>query len=657
VKAFAAVFAREIFERRFAFLVAFLGGFVPLIGSGLYGWSSPDAAEGRVLVALVGATALSAAFALLLGGAVIVGETKEKRISFYFSRPIPSAAIWAGKLLAAILVAFAAALLAFAPGWLSGTGPARSLWGFDATPGNTVLGALALSVVLVLGSHAAVTVARLRSPWVALDLILAPALVIFAAISLRSLLGNSSADDFDAGVKPVTAALAALAAAFFLALVLASFVQVAEGRTDARRAHGAFSVVLFGIFGTAVTLVGGYAWWCASAKATDLETVVGAVETAPRGPWLAAGGSLRAGLGSGSFVFDAVGGRSLRLHGGNVAFSQDGTRAAWGERRFGFFERKDTRLDLVVADLATGRAIATGLETGGWSGLALSPGGRRLAVRDGQTLAAYDVSDAANPKQLAVFPVPDGSRRFAFIDEDTIRLFPRFYNAANHKDIAPSALEITELSLFSKKSIATGRFGRETLPYLRMSADGRFFVGTRMLSENSTALTLRDGRTGALVATLSEDLRNPQARFLTGNRIAVAGIAEAQARLYFFEGEKGWGAPAHIVELGPAKQVALGGEIAPGRVAVGLGALQRNPPSSASKWAWRVALVDAATGAVSPGPDGLVPADRWGWWWNPVLPPAEAGAPWSSLFLDAEDRLVRLDPATGATTVLLGKGK
>ncbi len=116
---------------------------------------------------------------------MIVGETKEKRISFFFSRPIPSASLWAGKLVAAISITVATALLAFAPGWLSGNRAARSLWGFDATPGTTVLAALALAVVLVLGSHAVVTVARLRSPWVVLDLVLAPALVFLAAISLR----------------------------------------------------------------------------------------------------------------------------------------------------------------------------------------------------------------------------------------------------------------------------------------------------------------------------------------------------------------------------------------------------------------------------------------------------------------------------------------
>jgi hypothetical protein len=77
----------------------------------------------------------------------------------------------------------------------------------------------------------------------------------------------------------------------------------------------------------------------------------------------------------------------------------------------------------------------------------------------------------------------------------------------------------------------------------------------------------------------------------------------------------------------------------------------------AAQRAAKLVSVDISTGAVSPLADGLVPADRFGWWNSSVLPPAEAGAPWTSLFLDADYRLVRLDPATGAQTVLLGKGK
>ena len=654
MRAFTAVFAREIFERRFAFVVAFAAGFVPLIGSLAYGWRSPDAAEGRVLVALVGATALSAAFALLLGAAVIAGETKEKRISFFFARPIPSASLWAGKLLAAIAITLATAFLAFTPGWLSGNGRARNLWGLDATAGRTALAALALAVVFVLGSHAVVTVARLRSPWVALDLILAPTLVFLAAVSLRSLLKNAFANDFGAGgLNALSGALAMLVAAVFAALIVATFAQVAEGRTDARRAHGAFSVAFFGISGTAVALVGAYAWWCVSASATDLERLFNA-QVAPRGSWVVAGGPLRAWRGGGSFLFDAASGRSLRVQGWNIAFSQDGTRAVWGEPRFGFFERKDNRADLVVADLASGRTFQTGLECANiWSDLALSPNGTRLAVREGKTLQAFDISNPTNPQQIAAFNLEGEGRAFTFVDGDTLRMFPRTYNAKSQKLAGPS-LEIADLTLSSKKAVVTGRFDGETLPFLNLSADARLLVGSRSISDDpkgKRALTLHDGRTGVLLATLADNLRNPHLRFLAGGGFVVAGIGEGSARVLFFKGEN---AAPFPVNLGPAARATLGREISPRRVIVALNSSDKN--DDAMRRGWKIVAVDSSSGAVFTLGDGLAPLSFW-WSANALLPPPEVGSPSSRLFLDADGRLVRLDPATGARTVLLGKGK
>ncbi len=646
MSAFAAVFAREIFERRFAFVVAFAAGFVPLIGSLAFGWLSSDAAEGRVLVALVGAAALSAAFAILLGGAVLVGETKEKRISFYFARPIPSASLWAGKVLAAIAITLATAFLAFTPGWLSGNARARNLWGLDASPGRAALAALVLAVVCVLGSHAVVTIGRLRSPWVALDLILGPALVFLAAAFVFPL----ARDRFFAFQHGTSANLPplfeGLAAVLLVGLAAASYTQVATGRTDARRAHGAFSVVLWSILGSATAALGAFAWWAASARAMDLVTVDGGVLAAPRGAWTSLGGPLGAGRGYGLFLFDAASARSIRTRSGNVAFSADGAHAAWGDMRFGLLGR-GTKSALLVADLRAAKAVDTSLECSPWSRVVLSPSGRRLAVLDGNTLAAYDVTRPDNPQQLAAFRVEGEARHAVFADEDVIRFFPRFYNATR-RDVAPAALEITEFSLSSKKSVVTGRFDRDSLPYLRLSADGRTLIGAK-----DNRLTLLDGRTGALIATLSEDLESPKARFLSGGRNAVAGVANSRAQLkIFLEGER---APARTIDLGPAASVVLGGEIAPGRTAVALNSLRSN--DERSRGAWKLALVDVATGAVSPGPAGLVPADRFGWWFNSVIPPAEAGSPVSSLFLDADSRLVRLDPATGAQTVLLGRSK
>ncbi|MBK9062182.1 MAG: hypothetical protein IPL89_03170 [Acidobacteria bacterium] len=462
MRAFAAVFGREIFERRVVFVVAFAAGFVPLIVSLATGWSRPDAAELRVLVALVGASALSTAFAILLGAAVIAGETKEKRISFFFARPIPSVSLWAGKLLAAIAITLATAFLAFTPGWLSGNGRARSLWGLDATAGRTALAALVLAFVLVLGSHAVVTIARLRSPWVALDLILAPALVFLGLLAVRSV-ARGSVFAYESGGALQIAVIGTLTAAS-AGLILATFVQVAEGRTDARRAHGAFSATFFGVAAVAVAALGGYAFWCASAKATDLEELPRYASTAPSGSWLYAFGPLRGWRGDGAFLYDTATGRSLRVRGHDVVFSRDGTRAAWGEPRFGFFEGKNERWDLHVADLVTGRSAEVELEPGSGGWMVLSPSGRRIAVRNFGLLAAYDISDVANPKQLAAFPLPEDGRALGFAGEDTLLLFPRYWNSAHRNDLVPASLEITEFSLSSKKFRLAGRFDRETMP-------------------------------------------------------------------------------------------------------------------------------------------------------------------------------------------------
>lgn len=313
-------------------------------------------------------------------------------------------------------------------------------------------------------------------------------------------------------------------------------------------------------------------------------------------------------------------------------------------------------MELVVADLASGRAVATGIVSADWPWLTLSPSGHRLASLAGLTISAYDVSEPANPKQLATFRLEHAMPRFAFVDEDTIRVFPRL-SGTTKPNLAAIDAEIRDLSLSSKKSLVTGRLDLESLSWLRLSADGRFLVGTRRATEDASGprtVMLLDGRTGARVATLAEGLQSAQARLLVGNRIVVAGIAKAGARALFFEGERGWSAPARTVELGPAVRITLGGEIDTGRVAISLFPFEEETKAHPRA---KLVVVDAASGAVSQLGEGLVPVDRMGWWIDPVMTPPEAGAPWTSLFLDADGRLVRLDPATGKQTVLLGKGK
>lgn len=632
------VTAREIAERKRIFIAAAVAGLLPFLAPLFPNIARGDVPQARAILALIFALSFGIGTAVVLGSTILVRDFAERRAGFYFARPLPSLVIWGGKILAALLLASGAALLCGLPTWMAA--PEVSLFG--ATPSEQFFGGTGVLVggllFFIVLFHAAAVAIRSRSPWLVVDVVL----LVFCGIVMGQLwlvlarVQIPIAWEFPNWSLPI----------LLVALLVSGAVQVSVGRTDLKRGHGAQSLTLWGVLGSAILALGGYVWWVASARATDLASIEGGVMAAPRGPWVAVGGPLRAGRGYGMFLFDTTGNRSLRIRAGYATFSADGTRAAWWEERFGFFE-KGRKADLYLADLTSAKAVETGLDCSVWCRVALSPSGSRLAVLDGNILAAYEISDPTNPKQLAAIRVEVASRSFAFVDDDTVRIFPRVFNAATRKYISPKDLEIEEVFLTSKKSLVTGRFERDALPYLRISTDGRYLVGTR-----EKRLTLHDGRTGALLAALSEDLKSPRLRFFAGGRMAVAGIAEPSARLLFFESEK---APARSTYLGMAASVVLGGEIAPGRVAVALSPFRSDDQRSRS--AWELAIVNADSGTVSPAIDGLVPADRLSWWVSPVLPPAEAGLASTTLFLDAEGRLVRLDAATGERKQILPKAR
>ena len=57
-----------------------------------------------------------------------------------------------------------------------------------------------------------------------------------------------------------------LTAALIATLLAASCVQVADGRTDARRSHGALSATLWGLTAVLAAILGGLAWWAATGS-------------------------------------------------------------------------------------------------------------------------------------------------------------------------------------------------------------------------------------------------------------------------------------------------------------------------------------------------------------------------------------------------------
>jgi len=247
-----AVAMREIAERRLLFLGAFVAGLLPL-GLPLLPALRGKAHEARSVAMLLLTSDIAVALPLVFGATILVGEIAHKRLGFYFSRPLSAASIWAGKLLGALLISVGCVLLAGAPVFFLEGERALSL----ATGGLDPRGLAALTLpgvlLLLLLAHVVASLARLRSAWIVLDLLLAAFFAPAIALSLRSL--------FFAGLR---GSFWFLPVALIAILLAASCVQIVDGRTDARRSHGALSATLWALIAVFTAILGGLAWWRAS---------------------------------------------------------------------------------------------------------------------------------------------------------------------------------------------------------------------------------------------------------------------------------------------------------------------------------------------------------------------------------------------------------
>ena len=264
MKGTLAVAAREIAERKLLFLGAFVAGLLPL-GFPLLPVLRGNAHGARSVAMFLLATDIVVAFPLVFGATILVGDIAQKRLAFYFSRPLPGASIWAGKLLAALLISIGCAILAAAPVFLLEGERAFSL----ATGGLDSRGLLVLTLpgvlLLFLLAHVVASMARLRSAWIVLDFFLVPLFAVAITFSIRSLFFAGFWSFHEPWRSPVRS-LWWPPVALIAILLAASCVQVADGRTDARRSHGALSATLWGLTAVFAAILGGLALWVAGGS-------------------------------------------------------------------------------------------------------------------------------------------------------------------------------------------------------------------------------------------------------------------------------------------------------------------------------------------------------------------------------------------------------
>lgn len=523
---------REIRDRSRLFVLAAALAFIPFIASlmpGARGYESDIMAMGGAILGI----ALGIGTAITLGNTTIGRELSERRLSFYFAKPLSPAALWIGKAMAALLSSLACFLIVLVPAFLA----VRNTWNaaFFNVPALLTAG-IAGIVVFFFVSHAVSTIIRSRSPLIALDVAALAVAVGAVYLILRPVALTGS-------FKHTAALLLVVLGATLVLLVVVPVKQLATGRTDARRGHAAFSRAWWPAVAVVIAAVGIYSAWLVRPAVTDISYVQD-LRHAPAGDWVAVSGQTRhRGRLAASFVMNTATGETVRLPQTlwwGSTFSHDGRAVAW-VRPMGLMSNGQYLLH--VRRLDDGRSYDTGIQLS-HDAFVLSDDATRVAILQKKILSVYDV---ATGKLLASAATPAMTGRFFFASSNVVRL----YQGADEV-----VVRVFELDVATRSFKQTGEFPKNA-PFVGTSADGsRVYVRGAIL----------DGRTGATIATLPEwKPELPRSRMLSDGSVSRSGFDGGKAIVKIFNAD---GTARHELVLPGVKHTSVAGDTADGKLIV-----------------------------------------------------------------------------------------
>lgn len=464
--------AREVREKARLFIACAGLSLVPFAATLLPGARGQS---GDVLAVVGGflAAILGFGIAVALGGSTIVRDLVERRMSFYFTKPVSAPAIWIGKAAAGILVSLACFAVIALPSALAARKAWAIQWLGDTEP--LLIAALTI-VVLFFVSHTMSTIIRSRSTLLALDFLFAIVAAAMVYLIVRPLVIGSAVDL----AKMV---LTAIGVAVVLVLALAPVWQLANGRSDIRRSHAALMRFLWPSIAIVLLIAGGTVAWLIRVSPADI--VVSHVAQPRRGTSvIVTGQAPRAVDYHATFVIDRATGRSTRIGTPpwwGSQFSDDGRVHVWMQP-VGVFS-----LDGLELHTTQG---ATGIVMSPAASFILSSDGARVAITNGKLLAVHEL---ATGKLLASAAGLDASSRHQifFVTPDVVRVFEY-----QHRLGTPAPFRIFELNVRARSIRKLGERMVAT-PRQAASVSGD---GTRMFVRGANVIA--DGRTGETIAEI-----------------------------------------------------------------------------------------------------------------------------------------------------------
>lgn len=593
--------ARELRERSRLFAVCVALAVLPFLATLL-----PGARNDRldVIGAVSGFLALAMALgsAAAFGGSTVMRDMAERRLSFYFARPISPSALWIGKAAASILSSYACFAIIAIPSALVVGKKWPLLWMMNS--GDIVGLTAAAVVVLFFLIHILASIIRSRSVLIAIDFVMAAVLAAVLAALVRPLLIG--------GAFELTKFLGiGVGVAFLIILAVAPVWQLQKGRTDLKRSHAALSMFLWPALFGVVAIIAGYVFWVIHPRPSDLWRIV-QLRQSPGSEWLlVAGGTKGRGDYQTSFLIDGKGQwKRLRMSPwSEMQFSRDGRTAAWFEPA-GLFRFKEF-------DLHTNRG-PSGIRVPNFSTIALSDDGSRAAIGHGQLVAVYDIDNGKLLASAARFDRTERHRMF-FVSKDVLRVIEASYRSEG------GPFRIYEVEIPAKKLRKTADLTLPGAAMLTTSHDGSRILLRRLR-------LLLDGRTAATIATLPKH-----------ETINMAVIGEGRVVETMHEGKTSrvrvFGGSELVL---PIEVASVAGELADGRV-IFRGTKRMGWSHDGSERTQFV--VDLQRGVVTQTVPNVKTAD-WGWGTDPRMIRYDTAR---LAGIDREGRIIWWDPRTGRT--------
>jgi ABC-type transport system involved in multi-copper enzyme maturation permease subunit len=491
-----AIAARELNGRRSIFLTAAVLAAVPyavLLMPEIerYGRSSVVAITGSFVAACY-----VFGLSLLLGATFVGRELMEKRMSFFFGKPVSERAIWFGKLAGGLATLAIATAIIIVP-VLAGSG--------DEMPrlvralGYFTLAALTLFLV----SHAVATMLRSRSMLILAD-------VMAGAIAATAVYLMTHALIAGLAVKLVDALLWCLTIGSLAILVAAGAWQLSRGRIDLRTNHRELSKFLWGATAVMLAIAGAAVLWVVMATPDDIRLREYA-EQIPSSDWVVMAGTAKyRGDYQVAFFKNVATGEYQRIPANEMWWGGFFTR----DGQHGGRVRRTRELDLLTITPAGVQVTPTPVTVPPLASVVPSDDLKRVAV---VTPSMVTVEALDSGRTLAAARLPRGPIRAFFVTPDLLRLYVSGDRQA----------DIYELDVPAKRLTQTGTFSTNGKLWFNASPDGSRLLARSITREGSELLVL-DSRTGARIGSLGVQEKGFLGVILSDGRIAALNSRAAK---------------------------------------------------------------------------------------------------------------------------------